>query len=506
MANANHEPLNPTPDHEGNDQDLLLLQAMGLEKSTELFRSPDGKTYAVGDFGRGREAVAIGSDRFMHKVQLHLLRRDGEVPKREDVRKLQGVCQALAYEKKPRAVNMRVADQNGKVYLDLADDKGRCVEIGPDGWTVRTDSPIPFYRPKSMGTLPAPIAGGTLGDLAEFINVSSNDLQLITAFMLAVLNPKIPSPALILVGEPGSAKTTTARIIKQLVDPSVGSGSPLPASERDLAIAAGQDLALFFDNVAGISNNASDMLCRVITGAGYRTRKLYTDDDQAIFEVRRPVIMTAVHNPVARVDLASRSLVIEPPRLSGGGRRDEQDIYREFEQKRPALLGALLSLLSKAMAVTDDKPLKGDFRMMDFAKFAMRVEQAADWPEGSVEQLLHANAADMREDMVESNVVSLLLVYLADTEQSWTGTAGKLFQIFAEIVPEERFRELPTNLAALTRKIMEVAPLLRERGIEITKTRTGAARLITVRKIAQDLAGEDGQDGDDAVTPMTPTP
>lgn len=500
MANISEQSLAPATDHHVSDQDLLLLQAMGLEQSTELFRSPDGKSYAIGDFGRGREAVAVGSDRFMHKVQLHRLRRDGEVPKREDVRKLQGVCQALAYEKPPRAVNMRVAEQEGKLYLDLADEKGLCVEVGPDGWTVRNDSPIPFYRPKSMGALPVPTAGGTVEDLKEFINVSTNDLQLITAFMLAVLNPKIPSPALILVGEPGSAKTTTARIIKMLVDPSVGSGSPLPASERDLAIAASQDMALYFDNVAGISNTGSDMLCRVITGAGYRTRKLYTDDDQAIFEVRRPVIMTAVDNPVARVDLASRSLVIEPPRLTNGGRRDEQDIYREFEKKRPAILGALLSLLSNAMAVADAKPLKGDFRMMDFAKFAVRVEQAASWPEGSMERLLYANAANMREDMVEANVVSLLLLYVADTEKVWTGTAGKLFQLFSEIVPEERFRELPTNLAALTRKIMEIAPLLRERGIEITKTRTGAARLITVRKVDHDQAGEDGQDGGDAVT------
>jgi hypothetical protein len=33
---------------------------------------------------------------------------------------------------------------------------------------------------------------------------------------------------------------------------------------------------------------------------------------------------------------------------------------------------------------------------------------------------------------------------------------------------------------------------MREPGIEITNVRAGAARLITVRKAAQDTAGEDG--------------
>jgi hypothetical protein len=497
-------PIVPQTDPVKDKAETPLLRKLGLPSGVTLFRSPDGKTFAEGAFGRGREAVRIESEHFANALRLHLLRTTGDVPKVEVIRSLQGICHALAFEKPPRAANLRVAEKEGKLFLDLADSLGRCVEVGPDGWTVREDSPILFYRPKSMGALPVPVLGGNLNNLGAFVNVSQGDLQLIIAYTLAVLAVRVPTPALILVGEPGSAKTTTARIIKMLVDPAVGSGTPLPVNDREMAIAAGQELVLHFDNVTSISANCSDTVCRVVTGSGFRTRKLYSDDDQSVFESRRPVIMTAVHNPVARVDLASRSLIVEPPRLTGSGRRDEQELYREFELQRAASLGALLTLLSRAMSVTEVRPLGGDFRMRDFAGFAVKVEQAAGWPEGSVSSRLLDNAANMREDMVEANVVSLMLGLFTDAVKFWTGTAGTLFQWFANNVPRERHRELPTNLAIFTRQIMEVAPLLRERGIEVTKTRTGAARLITIRKI-EDRPSQDCTPDGDAMTPMTPT-
>ena len=36
-----------------------------------------------------------------------------------------------------RAVHVRIAEDAGRIYLDLADDRWRAVEIGPDGWQER---------------------------------------------------------------------------------------------------------------------------------------------------------------------------------------------------------------------------------------------------------------------------------------------------------------------------------------------------------------------------------
>ena len=41
-----------------------------------------------------------------------------------------------------RAVYLRVGEHDGRIYLDLADERWRAVEIGPDGWQVITCPPI----------------------------------------------------------------------------------------------------------------------------------------------------------------------------------------------------------------------------------------------------------------------------------------------------------------------------------------------------------------------------
>lgn len=62
--------------------------------------------------------------------------------------------------------------------------------------------------------------------------------MLIVGFMLACLRPKGPYPILVLQGEQGSAKSTTARMIKALIDPALGATRSTPKKEHDLFIAA----------------------------------------------------------------------------------------------------------------------------------------------------------------------------------------------------------------------------------------------------------------------------
>ena len=53
-------------------------------------------------------------------------------------------------------VHVRVAEHAGHIYLDLADEHWRAVEIGPDGWRVIGCPPVRFRRPAGMLPLPVP--------------------------------------------------------------------------------------------------------------------------------------------------------------------------------------------------------------------------------------------------------------------------------------------------------------------------------------------------------------
>jgi hypothetical protein len=78
-----------------------------------------------------------------------------------------------------RSVHVRIAQHAGHIYLDLADERWRALEVGPDGWQVVGAPPVRFRRPAGMLPIPAPERGGSVEALASFLNLSSrNDFVL----------------------------------------------------------------------------------------------------------------------------------------------------------------------------------------------------------------------------------------------------------------------------------------------------------------------------------------
>jgi hypothetical protein len=51
-------------------------------------------------------------------------------------------------------VSVRLAEQDGLIYLDLADEFWRCIEIGANGWRIAEDPPVRFRRSAGMQPLP----------------------------------------------------------------------------------------------------------------------------------------------------------------------------------------------------------------------------------------------------------------------------------------------------------------------------------------------------------------
>jgi len=78
-----------------------------------------------------------------------------------------------------------VAEHAGHIYLDLADEQWRAVDIGPDGWRVIGRPPLRFRRPAAMLPLPVPQQGGSIESFNSFLNLATrNDFVLIVAWLL----------------------------------------------------------------------------------------------------------------------------------------------------------------------------------------------------------------------------------------------------------------------------------------------------------------------------------
>src|SRR5207245_987165 len=74
-----------------------------------------------------------------------------------------------------RSIHARIAEHAGHIYLDLADEHWRAVEIGPDGWRVNQFPPVRFRRPAGILPLPVPQPGGSIEALLPLLNLSSRN-------------------------------------------------------------------------------------------------------------------------------------------------------------------------------------------------------------------------------------------------------------------------------------------------------------------------------------------
>jgi hypothetical protein len=132
-----------------------------------------------------------------------------------------------------RLVHVRVAEHEGRVYLDLAEEHWHAVEIGPDRWRVNKYPSVRFRRPAGMLTLPVPERGGSIEALGSLLNLSSrSDFALVVAWLLATLRSRGPYPLLAIAGAQGSAKTVLSKMLRALIDPNVAPVRTLPQGTR----------------------------------------------------------------------------------------------------------------------------------------------------------------------------------------------------------------------------------------------------------------------------------
>src|SRR5262249_24658651 len=226
------------------------------------------------------------------------------------------------------------------------------VEIDATGWRVVRESPVRFRRKKGMRTLPVPTRGGTLQQLRQYINVASEeDWLLILASLLAAVRYSGPFPVLLLRGEPGSAKTTCGKVLQRCIDPSVTDLRSEPKEPRDLMIAGTHAWLVPSDTLSHLPQWLSDALCRMSTGGGFGTRKLFTDDEEALFNSKRPVILTSVTDVVTAADLLDRVTDVQLEPIPEDRRRTESELWAAFDDDHPAILGALLDAVAGGLAL-----------------------------------------------------------------------------------------------------------------------------------------------------------
>ena len=321
-----------------------------------------------------------------------------------------GTLEARAlYEGPEHQVELRVAEYENKLYLDLANDKWEAVEISARGWRLLKRPPIRFRRTPAMEALPVPVAGGSIDALREFFSLASyEDFPLAVAWLLACFRPRGPYPVLVLTGEQDSAKSTCARVLRSLTDPNSAPLRSLPSEAHDLFIMATRSRMLVIDNVSSLPRWLSDDLCRLASGGGISFRKLYSDDEEVIFQGQRPIILTGIGDIAPRADLANRALFLHLEPIADECRKTEKELDKRLRRARPKILGALLDAVAVGIRELPGVKLRSLPRMADFATWGTACESAL-WEPGRFMEVYAANRNRSDCLVIESNPVTAAL-------------------------------------------------------------------------------------------------
>ena len=489
-----------TENEQQRTQAELLIQCT---VGAELFHTPAGDAYATIPVGDHRETHPIKSKGFRRWLVRAFFERYGRPPGAQALQDALGLLEARAlFDGPQREIYVRVAGHGGNIYIDLANENWQIVEVTADGWRVVDGeaTPVRFRRLRGMLALPTPLPAKPLADgsgkvdvlLSRFINVAAQDtIKLIVAWLVQAFRPAGPYPVLLFQGEQGSAKSTTERIVRALVDPSVAPLRTTPRSEHDLYIAADNAHVVALDSISTLQPWLSDALCRLSTGGGFSTRTLYENREEELFDGMKPVILNGITDVATRPDLLDRALVVTLPSIPEEARKPEAELWREFEQARPAILAALFDAVSGALRTVEGVRLEGMPRMADFAVWATAAEESLGWKSGAFMAAYTGNRKEATEGALEADPVAGAIRTLMANRNEWSGTATELWTALNDLTDDEvrRTRDWPKAPNALTGRLKRLAPTLRGIGIEYGEDRSGKAgsrKKTLTKKVAVD--------------------
>jgi len=309
-----------------------------IAQPEELFHTAIGTAFADITVEGHRETWPIRSKRFRSFLRRCHYQATGEAASAAEIRSALDLLEAWAlFDGPERIVYIRTAEHDGHIYLDLADEHWRAVDIGPDGWRLIGFPPVRFRRPAGMLPLPVPERGGSIETLRSFLNLPNrNDFVLIVAWLPAALRAGGPYPLLAISGEQGSAKTVLSKLLKALIDPNAAPVRALSRQERELMIAANNGYLLAFDNLSGLPAWLSDALCRLATGGSFAVRQLYTDDEEMLFEAARPILLNGIEEVISRPDLGDRAISLTLTPIGEAQRRADAELWRSSKWRGPA--------------------------------------------------------------------------------------------------------------------------------------------------------------------------
>jgi len=406
----------------------------------------------------------------------------------ESLRAAINILEAKAkYESVRHKLSPRVARLNNAIWYNLGD--GAAVKITKEDWQIIENPPILFrpYKHQKVQIRPERASIDLTSEIFKFVRILDGDQRtLFIAKLTTDLVPDIPHPIDVIHGPQGSCKSTIQKLKKDLIDPSRIPITSLYGSKNDFVQTLHKHHNIVLDNQSYISSEQSDQLCRAVTGEGISKRKLYTDDDEIIFNIKNCISINGINVIASKPDLLQRCLIFSTSIIPPEERMNEYELWVEFEKVKPKLLGAYFSLLSKAMCEYENVKLDWKPRMADFAHWGSAVSKALGFDEKFFIKIYRENMQVQNEEALEASPIAQTIVKLMENRERYEDSPSNLLSELDNIASilrlDNKDRRYPRSPKTLWKRIKEIETNLLEVGITIERYKNLEGRKIVILK------------------------
>lgn len=453
------------PDEEKQERKSASTVLVDIAEELYAFGVSDaGETYGVPRTGaKVLRMLRGGKTSLRGQLSREYFRRTRRAAAQQSLADALLVIEGIAQDSEEQPLHIRVAQHDDALWLDLGDPTGRAVRVDGAGWKTQDSAPMLFKRTALGAALPDPVHGGDLADLWKWLNVVKEDQPLVAAWLVAALYEDIPHPILSISGEQGTGKSTAEKVLVSLLDPSPVPLRKPPRDAESWVTAAAGSWLVGLDNLSVVPDWLSDSLCRAVTGDGDVRRKLYTDGDMHVFAFRRCLILNGIDLGAVRGDLADRLLPIGLLPIPEKGRLTETELWPQWEQVHPQILGAVLNLAASVASVLPSVRLETKPRMADYAHLLAAVDHVLG-TKGLTRYL--EKQGELATDSLTGDVFisAVADALISKPDRTFSGTAADLLAEVA-IADDKRIpKDWPANARTVTQRLRRQAPVMRKAG------------------------------------------
>lgn len=406
------------------------------------------------------------------------------VPREALQRVLDTLVVKAQLEKKEITPAYRCAYHESKIYYYLGDQEQTVICIDEEGYKVIAESPVPFIKKKNTSEQVLPqesdISLRKMGTRYwKFATVEDRILHWV--LLISRFIAEGSQPIIYYFGDRGSAKSTSMKLDKKIVDPSEIDIKALPKNIHDVIASVTNQYMVCFDNVSHISDELSDIFCIVATHGFYSKRKLYSNNEECAINLNARVSFSGITNLTTKPDLIDRMVCLKLNRIDSGRRRTETEIMESFKKDLPYILDGIFKTLSKAISIYINLHLKQLPRMADFAKWGYAIAEAMGYGGKRFLEIYEKNQSEILENMVSEDAVITVLIEMMKKHHYFR---GKVTELLSSLTKKAKDLNIDTRVgwardaSALSHRLYEAQSVLGLFGISVSRGKSNGERYI----------------------------